>query len=216
MIRTNADAVHDAEARHRLRLSLAMKTSSSDGTIGRMLDRRQPAACDRRASAIASAASRRRDRSRRAGDRRTPARSRCRAAAASVSSASRGDGTIDLEQRARSGWRAGCAGLIEREHLALRAAARSRAALGFVEVRRRHQDGDALARGTATAASRTRGATPDRRPSSARRAGSPPARGPACRPARASASCRRTADRRAGRGTCVSCVISSRRSRRAW
>ena len=89
-----------------------------------------------------------------------------------------------------------------------------RAAFGLVQIRRGHHDGDPLRRGTRRAVSRTRAATPDRRRSSARRARSASARGPACRPARASVSCRPTADRPVASRNGVSWVISSRRSRR--
>ena len=90
---------------------------------------------------------------------------------------------------------------VERQQPAFVQQRDARAALGLVEVRRRHHDGEAAARETPRAASRTRGATPGRRRSSARRARAPAARGRACRPAPASASCRPTVGPRGGRET---------------
>ena len=91
----------------------------------------------------------------------------------------------------------------------------ARAALGLVQVRRRHHDGDALRaerrQQLPELAARHR-IDAGRRLVEQNRAA---ARAPACRPARASASCRPTVDRPGRERNGVSCVMSSSRSRRA-
>ena len=122
--------------------SLAMKTSSSDGTIGRMLDGGEAGARGG-ALRIASAAfvsGRSIQTCRRSPKTCALAMSRW---PASLSRASRGDGTTTSNSVPVSPARSR-ARLVEREHLALVQQRDARAALGFVEVRRRHQDGDAL------------------------------------------------------------------------
>ena len=131
------------------------------------------AAARRARSAVVDRARRRRRRRAveraRARARRTSARRATPGSAASMSSGGARLSADHLEQlpgepRCRRRRR------VEREQPALVQQRHARAALGLVEVRRRHHDRDALRRGTPTAASRTRGATPDRRRSSARRA----------------------------------------------
>ncbi len=122
----------------------------------------------------------------------------------------------DLEQLPAEALPAASPGASSASRLAVVQQRDARAALGLVQVRRRHHDRQTAARGTRTAASRTRGATPDRRRSSARRAAGSCG---SCTSVQASASfCFMPPDSRSARRARngVSCVISSSRSRAGW
>ena len=106
-------------------------------------------------------------------------------------------------------------GLIERQQPPFVQQRDARAALGLVEIRRRHEDREAATEELGEQLPELAARHRDRRRSSARRAAGSSARARACRPAPASASCRPTGDRPAACRNGVSCVISSRRSRAA-
>ena len=191
-----------------------MNTSSSDGGDRPHARRpRMPAPLERRRDRVATAVARV------AVGSRTCARS-----PNACTSSTPGMRAQHVERRTRGGRRStsnSCPGSarlqrrrrVERQQPALVQQRDARAPLGLVQVRRRHHDREALRQ-------ELRQQLPELAPRHRIDAGRRlveqqdlAARGRACRPAPASASCRPTADRRGGARNGVSCVISSSRSR---